>query len=177
MKTTHLLAMGGLYCTALVAVAYLTRAKMLRIAGALAGAAVFGVVAMPAIGLGQNYGWWRVPQSGSVHFRLLLWLSLAFSCAPVYLITWRVARRFGGLGLTGFTLAAAVIGPVRDYQVAKIFPSWIAFSPGIAPILAIALIYSALIVVGHAVMRTVSGPARNDLFAQRHIGAVRNNSH
>jgi hypothetical protein len=61
-------------------------------------------------------------------------------------------------------LAAAVIGPPRDYLVAAMFPDWIAFSSGIVPVLAVATFYALLVVVGHAVMRIVSGRASGDLF-------------
>jgi hypothetical protein len=62
--------------------------------------------------------------------------------------------------LAVFAVAAAVIGPARDYKVAARFPDWIAFSPGVAPILAVATIYALLVLVGHAVMRMVSGPPK-----------------
>jgi hypothetical protein len=165
MTTSHLIVMASLYLAVFVGVAYLTRAKVPRIAGALCGGAVFGVVAVLAVALGENEGWWRVPKAGSSHFRLVLWLAFAVSCTPVYLITWRAARRFGGRGLVVFALAAALIGPARDYQFAAMFPDWIAFSPGVAPILVIATIYALLVVVGHAVMRMVSGPAQADSLA------------
>jgi hypothetical protein len=71
-------------------------------------------------------------------------------------------------------LAAAVIGPARDYQVAAMFPDWIVFSPGIAPIFAVAAIYVLLVIVGHAVIRMVSGPAQGDSFARRLSGAAEN---
>jgi hypothetical protein len=171
MTTSHLIMMGSLYLAAFVGVAYLTRAKVPRIAGALCGGAVFGVLAVLAVELGESQGWWRVPKAGSSHFRSLLWLAFAISCTPVYLITWRAARRFGGRGLAVFALAAAIIGPARDYQVAAMFPDWIAFSPGVAPILAVATIYALLVVVGHAVMGMVSGPAQGDSFARRISGA------
>jgi hypothetical protein len=172
MTTSHLILMASLYLAAFVGVAYLTRARVPRIAGALCGGAVFGVAAVLAVALGENRGWWRVPKAGSPHFRLLLWLAFAVSCAPVYLITWRAARRFGGRGLAVFALAAAVIGPARDYHVAAMFPDWIVFSPGIAPILAVATIYVLLVVAGHAVMRMVSGPAQSDSLARRLSGAA-----
>jgi hypothetical protein len=171
MTTNQLILMTSLYLAALVGVAYLTRAKVLRIAGALCGGAVFGVVALLAIALGESQGWWRLPKAGSSHFQLLLWLGFAVSGAPVYLITWRVARRFGGRGLAVFTLAAAVIGPPRDYAIAATFPDWMVFSPGIAPVLAVATIYALLVVVGHAVMRIVAGPAQGDSFARQFAGA------
>jgi hypothetical protein len=43
------------------------------------------------------------------------------------------------------------------------FPAWIVFSPGVAPVLAVATFYALLVVVGHAVMRIISGPAPGDL--------------
>jgi hypothetical protein len=165
MTTSHLILMTSLYLAAFVGVAYLTRAKVPRIAGALCGGAVFGVVALLAVALGETQGWWRVPKAGSSHFQLLLWVGIAVSCTPVYLITWRVARRFGGRGLAVLAVAAAVIGPPRDYRVAAMFPDWIAFSPGLAPGLAVATIYALLVVVGHGVMRIVSGSAQGDSFA------------
>jgi hypothetical protein len=39
--------------------------------------------------------------------------------------------------LAVFALAAEVIGPARDYQVAAMFPDWITFSPGVTPILGV----------------------------------------
>jgi hypothetical protein len=176
MTTSQLILMTSLYLAALVVVAYFTRAKVRRIAGALGGGAVFGVVALLAIALGESQGWWRVPKAGSSHFQLLLWLGVAVSGAPVYLITWRVARRFGGRGLAVFGLAAAAIGPPRDYLVTAMFPDWMVFSPGIAPVLAVATIYALLVVVGHAVMRIVAGPAQSDSFAGRLSGAGKNSA-
>jgi hypothetical protein len=174
MTTSQLILMTGLYLAAFVGVACVSRAKVPRIVGALCGGAVFGVVALLAVALGESQGWWRVPKAGFSHFQLLLWLGIAASCTPVYLITWRVARRFGGRGLAALAVASAVIGPLRDYRVATMFPDWIAFSPGLPPILAVATIYALLVVVGHAVMRIVSGPAQNDSFARLLPGAGTN---
>jgi hypothetical protein len=176
MTTSQLILMTSLYLAAFVGVAYLTRAKVPRIAGALCGSAAFGVVALLAVALGETQGWWRVPKAGSTHFQLLLWLGIAISCTPVYLITWRVARRFGGRGLAALAVASAVIGPLRDYRVAAMFPAWIAFSPGLAPILAVATIYALLVVMGHAVMRIFSGPAQRDSLARLLPAAGRNSS-
>ena len=176
MTTSQLILMASLYLAAFVGVAYFTRANGRRIAGALGGGVVIGVVLLLAIALGETQGWWRVPKTGSSHFQLLLWLVGSISCSPVYLITWRVARRFGGRGLAVFALAAALIGPPRDYLAAAVFPDWIALSPGIAPVLAIATIYALLVVVGHAVMRIVAGPAQADSFARRISGEGKNSA-
>ncbi len=174
MTTDQIILMIGFYLAAFVAVAYFTRAKVRRIMGALAGGAVFGLVALPALALGEAQGWWRVPKAGSSHFQLLLWLGFTISCAPTYLILWRVVRRFGGRGLAVCVLASAIIGPPRDYGITAMFPAWMTFAPGIAPVLADATIYALLVVVGHAVMRMVVGPAQGDSLAQRLSGAREN---
>jgi hypothetical protein len=176
MTTSQLILMTSLYLAAFFGVAYLTRAKVPRIVGALCGGAIFGVVALLAVALGETQGWWRVPKDGFSHFQLLLWLGIAISCTPVYLISWRVGRRFGGRGLAALAVVSAVIGPLRDYRVAAMFPDWIAFSPGLAPILAVATIYALLVVVGHAVMHIVSGPAQGDSFARLLPGAGTNSA-
>lgn len=98
---------------------------------------------------------------------VLLWLGFAVSCAPAYLLTWRVARRFGGRGLAVCVLASAIIGPPRDYWIAAVFPNWIIFSPGVAPVLADATVYVLLVIVGHGVMRLVAGSAQEDSLARQ----------
>jgi len=61
-----------------------------------------------------------------------------------------------------FTSIVAVVGPPRDYLYAATFPKWMVFSPGVAPILADSATYIGIVVLGHAVMRLVAGPARED---------------
>lgn len=130
--------------------------------GACAGGAVFGVIALLDVALGESQGWWRIPKTNASYFQFLFWLGFSVSVAPVYLITWRVAHRFGNRGLAVCTVASAIIGPPCDYTFAAVFPEWIVFSPGIAPILAVATVYALLIVVGHAVMCMVAGPVNRE---------------
>jgi len=171
MTTGQLILMIGFYLAAFVAVAYFTRANVRRIVGVLAGGAVFGFVALLALALGEARGWWRLPKTGSSHFQSLLWLGFVVSCGPTYLILWRVVRRFGGHGLAVCVLASAIIGPPRDYWITAMFPAWMTFAPGIAPVLADATVYALLVLVGHAVMRLVTGPAQGDLLARQLSGA------
>ena len=163
--------MTCLYLVALAAVIYFTRATLRRVAGALAGGAAVGFWALGAIALGEAQGWWRVPFASTPYFLPLLYLGFAISCAPIYLVTWRVARRFGWRGLAVFLGAVAVVGPPRDYLYAATFPEWMVFAPGVAPILADSATYVGIVVVGHAVMRLVAGPADEDRLAGR-PGAV-----
>ena len=115
--------------------------------------------------LGRAVGWWQVPPSSTPDF--LKYLGFAVSCTPIYLVTWRVARRFGWRGLAVFVIAAAIIGPPRDYLFAARYPEWIVFAPGVAPVLAVAATYVSIVVLGHGLMRLVSGPAREDRLARR----------
>ena len=140
--------------------------------GAAGGGAVAGFVAVCALLLGEAQGWWRIPNSSLPYFRSRFWLSFAVSWAPVYLITWRVARNFGTRGLALCVAAAAIAGPAREYAFAALFPAWSVFSSGATPVLAVAIAYALMLTVGHAVMRLAAGPASRDLLAHRVRGAA-----
>ena len=101
------------------------------------------------------------------YFRLQLFLAFAVSMAPFYLITWRVARRFGWRGLAVLLGVVTVIGPPRDYLVAATFPEWMTMAGGVPPVLADAATYFGMFALGHAVMRLVAGPSASDPFARR----------
>jgi len=99
------------YLIELVAVIYFTRATALRIIGALAGGAAAGLFAMGAIALCEALGWWWIPFASTPYFLPLFYLGLLISLTPIYLVTWRVARRFGWRGLAMCLCVVAVIGP------------------------------------------------------------------
>jgi hypothetical protein len=166
--TTHQLHLfNGLYLVVLVVVAVLTRATARRIAGALAGGATAGVAALGIIALGEEVGWWHMAITWEPYFLTILWIDFALS-AFIYLITWRIARRFGLRGLTVVVVVFAVLGPVRDYRYMERFPEWGVYAPGVTPVLAISATYVLLVVLGHGVMRLVAGPAREDRLSLGH---------
>jgi hypothetical protein len=167
MTTTPILLMTGGYFVALVVVAYLTRATSRRVLGAVCGGAVVGAVLMGMIAMCEALGWWRVPLASTPFQALLLYFGFAISCSPIYLVTWRIARRFGWRGLAIFTAVVTVIGAPRDYFIAAKFPQWMVFSPGIAPILADSVAYFLIVVAGHAVMRLIAGPSAADPLARK----------
>ena len=162
MTTQQIILITCLYFVALLIVIYFTRATARRIVGALAGGAAVGCFGMGAIILGNASGVWRVPIFWTPLFLTLFYLGLAISVTPIYLVTWRVARRFGWRGLAVCLGVVAVIGPPRDYLYAAKFPAWMVFAPGVTPILADAVAYIGIVAIGHAVMRLVAGPARAD---------------
>ena len=162
MTTQQIILMSGAYFIALCVVAYFTSANARRVFGALVGGAVVALLALKIVALCEALGWWHIPFLATSSFLPLFYLGLAISCTPIYLITWRVARRFGWRGLAVCVGIVAVIGPPRDYAYAATFPKWMVFGPGVAPILADSAAYILIVVVGHAVMRLVAGPARED---------------
>jgi len=157
---------NGLYLVILAAVAVLTRATPRRIGGALAGAGADGVVALGTIPLGERAGLWHIAITWEPYYLLLLWIDFTLT-GFVFLVTWRIARRFGARGLAVTLVLAAALGPVREYRYMARFPEWGAYAPGIAPVLAISRGYVVLGVIGHGVMRLAAGPAAEDRLAQR----------
>jgi hypothetical protein len=162
MTTRQLIFVTCAYLVELIAVVYFTRATLRRILGAFAGGAAVGCFGLGAIVLGNSLGLWRVPITWTPYFVALFYLGLTISVTPIYLVTWRLTRRFGWRGLAMFTCIVAIIGPPRDYLFAATFPEWMVFAPGVAPILADAATYVGIVAIGHAVMRVVAGPARRD---------------
>jgi uncharacterized membrane protein YqjE len=166
MTTQQIYLFSGLYLALTVAVAFFTRASARRIAGALAGGAASGAVALGIIALGERVGWWHMVIAWEPHYLTLMLIGFAV-CAFIFLITWRIARRFGWRGLAVVLVVLAIIGPPRDYWYMRRFPEWGRYGPGIAPVLAISAAYVILVLVGHGVMRLVAGPARQDRLARR----------
>jgi hypothetical protein len=149
------------------------------------GGAALGEVGLAVVALDEHLGWWRFPIPWEPHFLALLGIN-ALLCGFVFLITWRIARRFGGRGLAVVAVVVAVIGFIREYGYIARFPEWgayapgvapllaispvyvlVAYAPGVAPLLAISAAYVLLGVVGHGAMRLVAGPARGSPLARR----------
>ncbi|MDO8678491.1 MAG: hypothetical protein Q7R30_08000 [Acidobacteriota bacterium] len=167
MTTLQIIVMTCAYAVALVAVIYFTRAPSRRVMGVLAGAAAGGGLGLGAIVLGEALGVWRISLPSTAGVLVLFYLGFAISCSPIYLITWRVARRFGWRGFAVCLIVVGVIGPPRDYLFAAAYPEWMVFARGVAPILADAATYVGIVALGHAVMRFVSGPARGSRLARQ----------
>lgn len=166
MTVNEILAMTGFYSVALLAAVYFTRAKARRALASLIAGAVFGVVALAAIVLGESQEFWQMPRLSTWNYYVLFVLGSAIACAVTYLILWRVVRRFGTRGLVLCVLISAIIGPPRDYLIVARFPNWMTFGPGFAPVLADSVVYALLILIGHVVMRMVAGPAQLDTLSR-----------
>jgi hypothetical protein len=157
MTTQQLYFFGRLYLVILAVVAVLTRATPRRIAGALLGGAVVGVALLGIVAIGEKAGWWHMVITWEPYFLTLMCI-VTIPGGFIFLITWRIARRFGGrLAVVAFV--AAVLGPARDYRYMATFPEWGAYAPGLAPVFAISVAYVILGILGHGTMRLVAGPA------------------
>ena len=166
MTARQLYLISCLYFVALVLVAFFTRATARRVAGALVGAVAFGLMGLVADALGERLGWWRMALWGP-NLLPLVRLCFVVSLTPVYLVTWRVARRYGWRGLAVVVVVLAVLGPPRDYAIMARFPEWGSYAPGVVPVLVVAAIYAFLVPIGHSVMRLVAGPAKADRLTRR----------
>ena len=155
------------YFAAFIAVVYFTRATARRAIGALIGGAAAGAFFCAVVFVAQRVGWWRSPLPVTTGLLVLFYIASAISWSPIYPITWRVARRFRGPGVGICIIAAAVIGPPRDYLIAALHPEWIVFARGLVPILVVSATYAGVVALGHLVMRYVAGPAQGDRLVQR----------
>jgi hypothetical protein len=156
---------NSVYLILLVVVVMLTRASVLRIIGALAGTFAAAAAGIADIAVCKRVGWWHFSMNWEPYYLFQLGISIAL-CSFVFLLTWRLARRFGGRGLAIALLIAATLGPFRDSAFVAMFPEWGYYAPGIAPMLAISVAYVVIGVIGHGVMRMISGPATADPLAR-----------
>jgi hypothetical protein len=166
MTILQLYLFDAMYLAIVIAVAYFTRATRRRLGGALAGGAVISVVALGIIALGERAGLWHMVIRWEPYFLTLFLIGLG-ECAFIYLLTWRIARRFGAGGLAVAVTSAAIIGPPRDYWYMARFPEWGTYAPGLAPVIAISATYAVIVGLGHAVMWLVAGPSDADPLASR----------
>src|SRR6185369_16359296 len=123
MTTQQLYLIDGVYFIVLVVVVLVTRATARRIVGALTGGVALGVVALVSIALGEKAGWWKMVMTWKPYFLTLMMIAFTM-CAFIFLITWRIARRFSWRGLAVALGLLAIIGPARDYTYMNRFPEW-----------------------------------------------------
>ncbi len=161
---------NALYTILLVITVILTRPGLRRMVGAMVGTFAAGAAGIGVIVICERVGWWHFTMHWEPYYLLQLGISIALG-AFVFLLTWRLARRFGGRGLSIALFLAALLGPFRDSAYMAMFPEWGYYAPGIAPRLAISVAYVVIGVVGHGFMRVISGPATADSLARRHMEA------
>jgi hypothetical protein len=169
MSARQIIWTSCLYAVAFVFAVYFTRAGPRRVLGALFGCGIGALFLIEIIALGEEIKWWywQFQFASCACFPVLLYIFCAVSGAPIFLITWRVGRRFGKWGLVVAIGGAGLIGPLRDFLIVRHFPQWGAFAPGAAPALAVAIAYVVFLTVGHGAMLFIAGPSKNDRLARQ----------
>lgn len=157
---------NSLYLVGFVIVALLTRAPGRRIVGALTGGLIAGIVALLIVALGEKALWWHQRITWRPYYLALFVLGLAMS-GFVFLLSWRLVRRFGPHGFIAALMAVALIGPPRDYWYMSHFPEWGTYNWSVTTVLAVSATYVLLFIAGHGVMRLVAGPAGNDSLREK----------
>ncbi len=155
------------YVSLLLAAIHFTRATRRRVAGALAGGGAVALVGAGVEALASARGWWRYPSDDTPCGPLAIYPLLVVAFAFLALIGWRVTRRFGSRGLTVFLVILAVVGTLRDYLISGSLMGLIVFAPGFVLAIIDAFLWAGLTAMAVAVMRSVSGPARDDRLARR----------
>ena len=155
------------YGSLLVAAVYFTRATPRRVVGALAGGGVVALVGVGVEAWGHARGWWRYTADDTPYGPPAIYPLLVVAFAFLALIGWRVMQRFGGRGLAVFLGILAVVGTLRDYLIAGRLMGLVEFAPGVVLAIIDGLLWAGLTALAIAVMRAVSGPAREDRLARR----------
>ena len=163
MTTQQLYLFSAFYLIVFAVAVILTHPSLRRFAGAVAGAFAAGAAGVSVVAIGERVGWWHFILFWEGHSWMPIGLGLAISLAFVFLLTWRIARRYAGRGLAIALLLAALVGPFRDSAFMAAFPEWGYYAPGITPMLAISAAYVIMGVVGHGIMRLIAGPSTKDL--------------
>ena len=171
MTTFEIIVMTAAYAVALLAVVYFSRPPARRFAGALTGGFAAGCLGVGAMVLGEAVGVWWISLPSTPVVWALFYAGFALSLTPIYLVTWRIARKFAWRGFAVCLVVVGVIGPPRDYLYAKMYPRWMVFGHGVAPVVVDAATYVALVALGHLTMWTVSGPARASRLAREPAAA------
>jgi len=165
---THILILAAcVYLSLLVAAVYFTRATKRRVLGALAGGAAVALAGAGVEGWGHAWSWWRYTFDDTPIGPLAMYPLLIVVFAFLALIGWRVMRRFGWRGLAIFLGILAVAGTLRDYLVAGRLMGLVVFAPGVVLAMIDACLWAGLTALAIAVMRAISGPARDDRLARR----------
>lgn len=151
------------------ACAFFTRASLRRIAGALVGSAAYGGLSWLWDHAALALGWWSYPAfSESEEFPLAGYALAGIAGGAMGFIGWRIFRRWGWRGLTGWLAVWFAYGLVHDYGGSQAFSSsnLMAFGPGPIPIIADMIMYVTLNSAPLLSMRLIAGPAATDPLAR-----------
>lgn len=147
---------------ALIIIIYFTHATRRRIAGALVGGLVVGLLSIFIDFIASSLGFWYYPGSTTGYAPLGYYIPvILFYGAGIALIGWRINRRFGIKGLAVFIILFGIYGSTRDYVTAATASKGIITSaPGIVPVIADYLAGICILTVAQIVMWLVAGSSK-----------------
>jgi len=147
----------------LVAVAYVSRAQVRRVASSIVGGAVFSVLVTV---VPISMGWRRfVVVEHSTQALLLLYTTGVLAGAFLALTGWRIARRFGWRGLAALVIVVSIGSPIRE-RLYLSAAHLMVVAPGTLPWIAYTLSWACALLLSHSIMRLMAGPARDDRLAR-----------
>jgi serine/threonine protein kinase len=158
----------------LAGAAYLVRARMLRVAGALGGGLVMAIIRMLALRNAHAMGWWSTrfkndPDPVSVLFGPALLLGYTAAVAMALLVGWRLGRRFGWKGQVVLLAWIAVWAPLRERLIYDQFMQVMHAPLELLPVMTDIAVWATGLLLGYAAMRLVAGPAGADWLARTRL--------
>jgi hypothetical protein len=130
-------------------VALVTRPTRRRLFGAICAIGVFTAISAPIDEIGARTKLWTYPALQEAgHPSTIIYLGQAtIFVGSIALIGWRVHRAYGFGGLVRLTIAVLVLGCIRDFSAAAIFPDLLHFGPQPGALLGDAAAWGAVALV------------------------------
>jgi hypothetical protein len=141
-------------------VALVTRPTRRRLFGAICAIVVFTALSAPIDELGAKWNLWTCPTlHDPAHPSTIVYFGQAtIFVGSIALIGWRVKRAFGIGGLVRFIVAVLVLGCIRDFAGASIFPDLLRFGPQPGALIADAAAWAVVALVALVVPAIVDRP-------------------
>jgi hypothetical protein len=154
--------------TILAAAAYALRARLLRVAGALAGGLLIATIRLLGIHQAHALGTWTTrfasdPDPISLLSAPMLLFIYAVFTAAALLVSWRLERRFGWKGPVVLLATIAAYGPVRERLVLDKLMRLIHAPFELLPVMTDLAFWAIGLLLGYITMRLIAGPSRTDL--------------
>ena len=153
--------------------AYFTRSGVRRTMSGVAGAIAYCLVQYAWDRVAAASGWWSYPAYHSprglpMPFEIYFFSGLVF--AGFGLVGWRIARRFGRIGMLAFLFGWSLWGFFLDNAGSALFSSsrLMVFGAGAAPKIADFLVYFTCMAAVLLAIRLVGGSYRVDPLARGH---------
>jgi hypothetical protein len=163
-----------LFCVSLAAfgvVGYLVRANRRRLIASLAGGIVYTLANLARLKTAYAMGWWKTvfaetSDPYSVFPVSILIPILVLSGAWALLLSWRILRRFGWGADALYVVAWATTTVIHSRLWYGEFQRVMVIAGGTASLVAETAFVAAGLVLGHALMHLIAGPARKDPLAR-----------